>query len=709
MELLKVYQALLRRKWIFLQAVVFFTIGATLLALLLPKRYEATSKISVESSSVESSILGEMDLGEMAQSLSGSSDDMQTKIALAQMRPVLDEVVWRLQLRDLDGELLPAEKLLVPGIDGEIEAMPFIEITESQGTNILLVTGTANTPELAALLADTVVSVYLDVSMEAEKKDTRDALTFVQHELDKVQVKFDESLGKVAQALQSEQVIDLDAETKAAVSRASTLVGDIAAADAQMADIQAQIHTLSKNNDAESALRLSPGTTSTNSTLRDLRSKLSDLRLNRQKELLDKTPKHPDILDLDQQIASTEAEITVALREQHEMDPAIEGLQVQYSGLMQKRAELLQAVQDTVTEAGTYPEKGRKIAELQLAADASQSIYKSLLEQQYQIAVAEAMTVADMKSVELAKAPDKAAAPKLLVYIILGGVVGVGVGVGLVFLFEYIDDSVKSGEDLRLAWALPVLGLVPSYKLKGPTQLIHALPPTDPLFEAYRAIRNSIAFAGVDSPIDILTVTSSIPGEGKSTFCTNLAICLANDGKRVVVVDCDLRRPTQHRAFPTLANDRGVSSVLSQSAVLTDAVQETPVPNLSILTSGPLPSNPGRLVESLRLRQMLQELARNFDMVLVDAPPVLAVGDALNLGRASKGTLIVVEAGRTTRRMLTDMRGRIEGSGFEPIGVVLNKVDARAGSYGAYRAYARMYSKRPPTGGPDQTPRAKGA
>jgi uncharacterized protein involved in exopolysaccharide biosynthesis len=130
MELLKVYAALLRRKWIFLQAVVFFTIGATVLALVLPKRYEATAKISVESSSVESSILGEMDLGEMAQSLSGSSDDMQTLISLAQMRPVLDEVIWRLQLRDTDGELLPAEKLLVPGIDGEILGMPFVEITE---------------------------------------------------------------------------------------------------------------------------------------------------------------------------------------------------------------------------------------------------------------------------------------------------------------------------------------------------------------------------------------------------------------------------------------------------------------------------------------------------------------------------------------------------------------------------------------------------
>jgi tyrosine-protein kinase Etk/Wzc len=712
MELLKVYAALLRRKWIFLQAVVFFTIGATVLALVLPKRYEATAKISVESSSVESSILGEMDLGEMAQSLSGSSDDMQTLISLAQMRPVLDEVIWRLQLRDTDGELLPAEKLLVPGIDGEILGMPFVEITEAQGTNILLVTGTANTPELSALLADTLVAVYLDVSMEREKQDTRDALKFVQGELDKLEHEFDSALEHVADALQSEGVIDLDAQTKAAVTRSSELIGEIVGTGAQMADIQAQMRELAKNNAGETALKVSPGSIATNTQIRELRSKLTELRLSRQTQLLDKTAKHPDIIDLDRQIGSIEAELTVAIGEQHEMDPAIEALEVQFAGLLKKRGELLQAVQDNLTEAGSYPEKERKIAQLKLTADATQSIYKSLLEQQYQIAVAEAMTVSDMKGVESAKAPDKAAAPKLLVYIVLGGVVGVGVGLGLVFLFEYVDDTVKSGEDLRIAWALPVLGMVPTYKLKGGNQHIHTLPPTDPLFEAYRAIRNSIAFAGVDAPIDILTVTSSVPGEGKSTFCTNLAICLANDGKRVVIVDCDLRRPTQHRAFPTLANDRGVSSVLTQTAVLAEAVQETPVANLCVLTSGPIPANPGRLVESLRLRQMLQELARSFDMVLVDAPPILAVGDALNLGRASKGTLIVVEAGRTTRRMLSDLRSRVEGCGFEPIGVVLNRVDARVGAYGNYRTYAKMYSNRPPDGGGAEGrdgSRAKGA
>lgn len=693
MELLKVWTALLRRKWIFLQAVVFFVVGAGVLAMVLPKRYEAVSKISVESSDASLSILGEMDLGELATSLAGSSDDMQTKIALAQMRPVLDQVVWRLQLRDSDGELLPAEKLLVPGIDGEILAYPYISIAEQQGTNILLVNATTNNPELSALLADTVVEVYLDISVQRARADLHDALQFIEKEQVKLQGQFDLALKNVAEALKAESVIDLDSETKAAVARASELVGEISSTEAEMAAIQAQIREKGRLNAAESAALVAPSSAAENDTLRKLRGSLTELRLEREKQLLDKTAKHPEVVQLGRQVAAVEAELETALKEQHELDPGIETLRVQYAGLIKKREDLLRSVENTVAEAGNYPEKGRRLAELELAADATQTIYKSLLEQEYEIAVAEAMTVADMKGVEPAKAPDKPAAPKLLVYLVLGGFVGVCVGFGLVFLFEYVDDSIKGQEDLREIWPLGVLGVIPRYKLKtGP--LIHELPPTDPLFEAFRAVRNGVAFAGVDSPINVLTVTSCVPGEGKSTFTTNLGICLAQDGQRVVIVDCDMRRPTQHRTFPTISNERGVSSVLSQSVPLREAVQATPVPNLHLLTSGPLPSNPGRLVESLRLRQMLTELAREYDMVLVDAPPVLAVADALSLARASKGTVVVVEANKTSRRMIADLRARAEAGGIEPTGVVFNKVDTRSGGYGYYKGYAQLYSKK---------------
>ncbi len=699
MELLKVWAALIRRKWLFLQAVVFFTIGAGILAMVLPKRYEATAKISIESSDASMSILSEMDLSEMAQSLTGASDDMQTKIALAQMRPVLDEVIWRLQLRDGDGELLPAEKLLVPGIDGEILAYPWIEIQEQQGTNILIVLATTENPELSALLADTVVDVYLAISQDRAKQDTRDALVFVTGELGRLRGEFDIALTNVADAKARQQVLDLDTEIKYAVQRVSELYAAAEEADAEMADVRAQMREHGEVNDLESLAMVSPETVTSNTMIRDLRKTLAETQQERAAQLLDKTPKHPDVVLLDTQIRELESQLTHALREQHDLDPQVIELRVALAGIQQRRAQLQAAAATTIDEFARYPNKMREIAGLQLAADATESIYKSLLETQYEIAVAEAMTVADMKGVEPAKAPDKAAAPKLLVYLVLGCFVGISVGVGLVFLAEYIDDSIKEQDDLREVWPLPVLGIVPYYRLPGKRALIDQLPATDPLYEAFRNIRNGVQFAGVDQQINILTVTSCVPSEGKSTVMANLAICLAQDGQRVIMVDCDLRRPTQHKTFPSLSNERGLSDVLTGNCPVDEAIQATPVENLSVLTSGPVPTNPGRLVESLRLRQVLQGLAGKYDMVLVDAPPLLIVGDAIALSRSCKGMVIVIEAGKTPRRMITDLRARAEQAGIEPTGVVLNKVDVRTGMQAYYGAYAKQYKTEEPKKG----------
>jgi succinoglycan biosynthesis transport protein ExoP len=702
MELLQAWAALRRRRWLFLQAVAFFVVGAVALALVLPKRWQSTARVSVDTSSASLSILADMDLSEMAQSLAGAGEDMQTKLALAQLRPVLEEVTWRLQLRDGDGKLLPPEKLLVPGIDGELLARPWVSITQQQGTNLLLVTGTADSAELAALVADTLVDVYLEASIDRARADTRQALAFVQEEQKRLQAQLDRALTDVSSAQRAESIIDLDAETKAAVGRTSALVAAIGEADAQVADLKAQIRRRLQTQRKENEDLVAPATAARNDQVKALRASLSELRLLREKQLLDKTPRHPDVIALDKQIAATRKELAAALREEHALDPALEALHAQVEGTLERREELLGLVKKTVEEAGAYPEKGRRIAELKLAADATQSIYRALIEQEYQIAVADAMTVSDVKRVEFAAPPERHTAPKLPVMLVLGSVVGAAVGAGLVFLMEYVDDSVTGPESLREAWDAPLLAMLPRWR--GPRgadgssgrHLIHALPPTDPVFESYRSLRAALGFAGVDAPIDVLTVTSCAPGEGKSSVAMNLAVCMAHDGLRVAVVDCDLRRPTQHRAFPHLANIHGVSTVLTQAATLADTLQAIPVPGASgsveVLTSGPVPQDPGRMVESLRLRQLLTELARSHDRVIVDAPPVLAVDDAIALAHASRGTIVVVEAGRTTRRMLMDLRTRLETAGVRATGVVLNKVDGQTGRYGHYAAYRTRYA-----------------
>lgn len=251
------------------------------------------------------------------------------------------------------------------------------------------------------------------------------------------------------------------------------------------------------------------------------------------------------------------------------------------------------------------------------------------------------------------------------------------------------------------------MGIVPNQRDGAPT--IADRTATDPLTESYRTIRNSLVFASVDKPVQLLAVTSAVPGEGKSTVASNLAVSFAAEGKRTVLVDCDLRRPSQHRLYPSVSNHLGLTDVLSGQVETQKAIQETPVTGLSLLTSGKLPDDPGRLIESLRLRQLLLDLRRNFDVVVVDTPPVLVVNDALIIARAVDGIAIVVESGKTSRKLVSDLRGQCEGAGIEPLGVIVNKMDFFTTGYGAYMrayaAYARMDDQNHP---PSAAPSTKG-
>ncbi len=335
----------------------------------------------------------------------------------------------------------------------------------------------------------------------------------------------------------------------------------------------------------------------------------------------------------------------------------------------------------------------RRISKLQLTADAAEAVFKSLQEQSYQIGVAQAMTVSDLQPIEDAKLPERHYSPKLVINLVLGLALGGAFGLGLAFLFEYIDDTLKSPEDLGEVWDAPRLGIIPRFKGEGDRRVIDSLATTHPVSEAYRTVRNGLLYASLDKPLQIIAVSSALPSEGKSTFSINLGVSFAREGKRVLIVDCDLRRPAQHRHFPSTSNHQGLTDVLTGKLEVDEAIQDTPVPNLSMLTSGPIPTDPARLIESLRLRQLLLDLQKSYDLVIVDTPPSLVVNDSLVLSRVVDGIILVVEAHKTSRKLVSDMRGRFSSSGIEPIGLVLNKMDFFSSGYGYYyKAYRQYHS-----------------
>lgn len=214
--------------------------------------------------------------------------------------------------------------------------------------------------------------------------------------------------------------------------------------------------------------------------------------------------------------------------------------------------------------------------------------------------------------------------------------------------------------------------------------LIVETEPDSPSAEAYRALRTNLQFLSADGPLGVIVVTSAGPEEGKTTVTANLAAAMAKAGDRVIVVGADLRKPTLHEVFGC-SRDIGLTSVLTGHMEWEDALQTTPVEGIRLLASGPIPPNPAELLGSERMHQLLSELRGEADMVIVDAPPVLNVADAVVLSRWVDGYLYVVSVGLTPREAIKEGKRRLDQVGARLLGTVVNRIDGRSASYAYYQ------------------------
>ncbi len=209
--------------------------------------------------------------------------------------------------------------------------------------------------------------------------------------------------------------------------------------------------------------------------------------------------------------------------------------------------------------------------------------------------------------------------------------------------------------------------------------------PKSPIAEQYRTIRTNIQFAAVEEEIRTIMVTSSGPMEGKSTTIANLGVVLAQQGKRVLIADTDLRKPTVHYTFRVM-NTRGLTNVLTRQAELTEVTLETEVPNLEVLTSGPVPPNPSELLGSKAMDTLIEEALSHYDVILFDCPPVLAVADSQIIANKVQGTVLVISSGTTEREAAIKAKERLESAKGKLLGVVLNRKKMKDGSYYYYYA-----------------------
>jgi receptor protein-tyrosine kinase len=307
----------------------------------------------------------------------------------------------------------------------------------------------------------------------------------------------------------------------------------------------------------------------------------------------------------------------------------------------------------------------------------------------------------DLVVVSPAVTPDRPVAPNRALNVAIAFGAGLLLALGIAFLLDYLDQSIKSDEELTERLGLIAIGhisFVPAGK--GRRAELVALESQSPASEAYKALRTSLLFSTIDQELKTVVITSPGPGEGKSRTAANLAVVLAGAGYKTLLIDADFRRPSQHKIFGRLRNV-GLSNLILQDVPEDEAIVTVEqVPNLWLATSGPIPPNPSELLGSGRIRELMARLRGAFTYVIFDTPPVNAVTDAAILASVANGTILVVEQGRTTFPALEHANKLLDRVRARTIGVVMNKVRARAGSY----QYEYGYYGSPSNGGSEREP-----
>lgn len=295
--------------------------------------------------------------------------------------------------------------------------------------------------------------------------------------------------------------------------------------------------------------------------------------------------------------------------------------------------------------------------------------------------------------VEPAAVPIAPISSKTRSNVLLAATVGLILAVGAAFLLEYLDDTIKSPEDISQTLGLTALGAIT--QIGGDTyedKLITIRHPRSIIAEAYRILRTNIQFSAIDKPLKAIVVSSPNPAEGKSVTIANLAVVMAQAGARVVIIDSDLRRPVIHKIF-NLPNKEGLTNVLLQERLLVDGyLQSTEVENLRVLTTGPLPPNPSELLGSQKMTDLIENLKEEADVVLLDSPPALPVTDAAVLSSKTDGVLLITDAGNTRRDTARRAKEDLMRVGANILGAVLNKLSVRGASY-YYYYYYYYYSR----------------
>lgn len=589
-------------------------------------------------------------------------------------------------------------------------------------TRLVDVSFDARDPQLAADIVNDLSAAFIDLNINMKYAATEQATTFLSEQIKTLQTEIQQKENQL-------QGFEAEANIVALSDNETTVIDALGQINKALTD--AQIDRSRREATWNGLRNVSPDYVPSaidNLLIQKLREDY--VRLKRQYEKMEGRfqPDYPEL-------QRTRVELDSARKSlEDEIQNLVKGAYSEYQTALRREQSLENEFNEQKSAAFKMNSSAVTYNGLKVEIQNKKTLLDSLLRRESETGVEarlKGLRTSNIRVVDRARVPVRPSSPNKKRNLLLALILGLGGGVALAFLFDVLDNSVKTSEDVERYSGLPTLGIVPKFSLEGaskaytysrrlkpagePKQLeastdasapaapfvatveqgagkpgsIELVPhyfPNSRLAESYRSIRTALLLSSADNPVKTMAVTSPMPGEGKSVSAANLAITLAQSGKTVLLVDADLRRPRQHRMFK-VKNTYGLTTYLTDSIELKEVVKSTEIPNLFLINAGPIPPNPAELLGSDKMSRFIRMMSEESDYVLFDLPPMIEISDALVLGAKVDGVVLVIWGDRTSREALRKTREKLDLLKVRTLGVIINNVSVPQYGYHYYKDY----------------------
>ena len=569
-----------------------------------------------------------------------------------------------------------------------------MDVSPVRHSNLVELTFDSYNPQTAERVANKLADDYIEQNLQVKWDETEKASDWLQGRLAILKVKVEKAEEDLQRYAQANSILFINEKQNMDNARMEQLLNEYTKAQAERYQKQS-LYSLVEAGKIQDL----PGVLS-NRLIQDLEEKRADLEKDYSQVTTWVKPDYPKARQIKKQMDTLQAEID------RQKKAVIENIVDDYHASVTHEKYLAKAVDDQKAELGQLGEKGIQYNILKRDVDTNRQLYEGLLTRMKEAQVSAGLKASNIRIVDPAEAPKYPAKPRVLLNLMLGVILGLGLGIGLAFFQEYLDKTLKTPDEVERLLRLPSLGVLPrlipadgngSHEGLVPASAEIAMAPaiqtTADVLESFRSLRTSILLSASPVPRLIL-VTSALPGEGKTTTTVNLGATLASLGSKVVVIDCDMRRPSCHRSTG-VKNSPGFVQCLVGHVEIAEAILPVPgVANLSVIPCGPIPPNPAEVLSSPLAAQLFRKLRNDFDYVLVDSPPLLSVTDGRILATMTDATLLVVRAFQTPYDVVRRARALLYAAGTRILGVALNDVDLRRTGYTPYHyGYGYEYGR----------------